>query len=256
MSRPRNDTPLWVKALLDTSLSPVECRVLMYLVWRQGGNGSAWPSQETIATELALRPDSIRKIVKRLERAGWLAVEWPNGPGRGEKHCKRYTVICPKKTQTAVPLLSTENPASHAEKTQPAVCAIKEEHLQEHIQEEARTGAVPLAPVRKPKRPAFIPPTVDEVAAYAESRGDPDFPAQRFVDYYSERSWHYQGGKTPMKDWRAAVRTWISRDNAERVKRGEPPHDGYSRFGTHPATKDDIRQLVEAGVYPQEVLQG
>ena len=29
---------------------------------------------------------------------------------------------------------------------------------------------------------------------------------QRFVDYYSANGWKV--GKNPMKDWRAAVRTW------------------------------------------------
>jgi hypothetical protein len=82
---------------------------------------------------------------------------------------------------------------------------------------------------------------------YAAQLGEPDFPAERFVTYYGERDWHYKGGKS-MKDWGAAVRNWISRDNAERVKRGEPPHDGYSQYGTHPATEEEIRQLQEAGV--------
>jgi hypothetical protein len=35
--------------------------------------------------------------------------------------------------------------------------------------------------------------------------------AQRFVDYYESVGWKV--GKNPMKDWKAAVRTWISKDN-------------------------------------------
>lgn len=52
----------------------------------------------------------------------------------------------------------------------------------------------------------FKPPTVDEVAAYCQQRGN-GIDAQHFIDYYAARGWQYKGG-TRMKDWRAAVRTW------------------------------------------------
>ena len=61
---------------------------------------------------------------------------------------------------------------------------------------------------KKSKR--FVKPTVDEVRAYCEERQngiDPEY----FVDYYEARGWI--ASKTPMKDWKAAVRTWERRDN-------------------------------------------
>lgn len=113
-------------------------------------------------------------------------------------------------------------------------------------------------PPGKPKpraRPAFIPPTADEVLAYADNRGDPQFDAEGFVRYYSERDWVKVNGQ-PVLDWKGTVRTWIDRDNRRRIERGEPPHDGYSQYGTHPATKADIEQLVAQGIYPASVLEG
>lgn len=56
----------------------------------------------------------------------------------------------------------------------------------------------------------FVPPTVDEVRAYCLDRGNKVDP-QRFVDYYSSNGWMV--GKTKMKDWKAAVRTWEQRDS-------------------------------------------
>lgn len=56
----------------------------------------------------------------------------------------------------------------------------------------------------------FTPPTVDEVRAYCKERGNGVDP-QRFVDYYSSNGWMV--GKTKMKDWKAAVRTWEQRDS-------------------------------------------
>ncbi len=51
----------------------------------------------------------------------------------------------------------------------------------------------------------FKPPTVAEVKAYCEERNN-GIDAQRFVDYYTSNGWRV--GKSPMKDWKAAVRTW------------------------------------------------
>ena len=51
----------------------------------------------------------------------------------------------------------------------------------------------------------FIPPTVEQVEEYCLERGNAVDP-QRFVDYYQSNGWKV--GKNPMKDWKAAVRTW------------------------------------------------
>ena len=56
----------------------------------------------------------------------------------------------------------------------------------------------------------FSPPTVDEVAAYCRERQN-DVNPQRFVDFYAAKGWKI--GQNPMKDWKAAVRTWETRDN-------------------------------------------
>ena len=56
-------------------------------------------------------------------------------------------------------------------------------------------------------------PTVDEVAAYCQERGN-SVNAQRFVDYYTANGWMV--GKSPMKDWKAAVRNWEKSDGTQR----------------------------------------
>ncbi|HSW45705.1 MAG TPA: helix-turn-helix domain-containing protein, partial [Phycisphaerae bacterium] len=82
--------PIWIDAML--SLRGEGYRVWSYLYWRQGSNGYAWPSQEGIAEDLGLSVRYIKRVLKELEAGGWLAVEWPCGPGRGQAHTKRYTV--------------------------------------------------------------------------------------------------------------------------------------------------------------------
>ena len=55
----------------------------------------------------------------------------------------------------------------------------------------------------------FTPPTLDDVLAYVRERGS-DVDPQRFLDFYASKGWMV--GKNPMKDWKAAVRTWEKRE--------------------------------------------
>lgn len=56
---------------------------------------------------------------------------------------------------------------------------------------------------------AFTKPTVEDVGAYCGERGN-GVDAQRFCDFYEAKGWKI--GKEPMKDWKAAVRTWEQRE--------------------------------------------
>lgn len=55
----------------------------------------------------------------------------------------------------------------------------------------------------------FKKPTVEEVAKYCTERGN-RINAQNFVDFYESKGWKVGG--SPMKDWKAAIRTWEQRD--------------------------------------------
>lgn len=58
-------------------------------------------------------------------------------------------------------------------------------------------------------KPPFHAPSVDDVRAYCIERGN-NVDAESFVDFYASKGWKV--GRTPMKDWKAAVRTWKKRD--------------------------------------------
>ena len=86
----------------------------------------------------------------------------------------------------------------------------------DQMETEVRLGKVSVGKVstesvadKPPSRSRFSPPTVDEVKAYCIEKGfdiDPD----RFVDYYTSNGWKV--GKNPMKDWKAAVRSWSGKE--------------------------------------------
>ena len=82
----------------------------------------------------------------------------------------------------------------------------------------------PDEPEGKPGR--FVKPTVSEVAAYVWDNSFNVDP-QQFVDYYESVGWMVGKGKR-MKDWKASVRGWHSRNK---------PKDPASRI----MTKEDAK---------------
>ena len=63
---------------------------------------------------------------------------------------------------------------------------------------------------RKGENGRFAPPPLDDVLGYCRERKN-GIDADRFVDFYTSRGWMM--GKTKMKDWKAAVRTWEKSNN-------------------------------------------
>ena len=63
----------------------------------------------------------------------------------------------------------------------------------------------------------FTPPTIEQVTEYCRERGKGVDPV-RWFNYYTANGWKV--GKNPMKDWKAAVRTWED-GKKEPVKAGK-----------------------------------
>ena len=70
-------------------------------------------------------------------------------------------------------------------------------------------------------RKRFIPPTPDEVRAYAKEKGF-QIDADRFCDFYASNGWRV--GKNAMKDWKPAARNWARREQDKKptAKEMEP----------------------------------
>ena len=77
----------------------------------------------------------------------------------------------------------------------------------------------------KPQHSKFIKPTLEEVKAYCLERKN-NIDAETFIDYYTANGW--QVGKRPMKDWRAAVRTWEHRNKPKEQPKNKNDFDFVS----------------------------
>ncbi len=92
----------------------------------------------------------------------------------------------------------------------------------------------------------FVPPSLDEVKAYCQERGNGVDP-QRFIDYYTANGWLV--GKNKMKDWKACVRTW------EKNNFSQPQKPAKERaFNTMQQTDfdfDEIERRAQQQLYKQ-----
>lgn len=90
----------------------------------------------------------------------------------------------------------------------------KEEVEEEEDEKGKDTGGKP------PKQPRFAKPSLQEVVEYCKERKNSISP-ERFIDYYESNGWRV--GKNPMKDWKATVRTWETRNNDNPVPQPTRP---------------------------------
>ena len=91
------------------------------------------------------------------------------------------------------------------------------------------------------KRKRFTPPTAEEVAAYIREKGY-SVNAERFIDFYSSKGWLV--GNAKMKDWKAAVRTWESRDKKQLPERAkEETAEEYAEYNIK--MLEDMRRACE-----------
>lgn len=81
----------------------------------------------------------------------------------------------------------------------------------ETVTETAAQSAIPPAAVGRADA-RFTPPSLEEVRKFCYSEKYL-IDAQRFYNYYTSNGWKV--GRNPMKDWKAAVRTWVQREHPQ-----------------------------------------
>ena len=87
---------------------------------------------------------------------------------------------------------------------------------------------------QKKKRTVFTPPTIEEVSEYCLERKNGIDP-QKWWDSYQSKGWMI--GKSKMKDWKAAVRTWENNTENEKVK---PAYNSKSKLPNNEAATREI----------------
>lgn len=92
-------------------------------------------------------------------------------------------------------------------------CQSSDRQLTGSCHTEVRLGEDSLGKDKEEKRKRFTPPTLTDVKQYCEERNN-HVDAERFIDFYESKGWMV--GKSKMKDWKAAVRTWEKNSTAQK----------------------------------------
>lgn len=79
-----------------------------------------------------------------------------------------------------------------------------------------------LSPTKK-IAPYFIPPSIEQVAEYIAEKNY-GIDAEQFVNFYQSKGWMI--GKNRMKDWKAAVRTWVRQRKQNDLPSNHPLYYG------------------------------
>ena len=123
------------------------------------------------------------------------------------EYAEQLVVETPQVDSLGVGFLGVENPGQYNTKeSNTKKSSIKESSIE----------------YREKPQKRFSKPTIEEVQAYCLERKN-GINAKRFVDYYESKGWLV--GKTPMKDWRAAVRTWESNNKRDINSRPDTGND-------------------------------
>lgn len=73
----------------------------------------------------------------------------------------------------------------------------------------------------KPKTARFVKPTMEEIKAYCRERHN-HIDADKFFAYYESKGWLV--GKSPMKNWKAAIITWEKNNYGNHTDDDIPTH--------------------------------
>lgn len=193
---------------------PLRCgpkALLLNLLIFADARGEAWPSHGTLAAAVGADRRAVQNWQRELQERGLLIVD----SGGGRSSSNRYRVN----------LGSIENGEPRSQF--------------EHINSEQRSqfenincepdsiNCEPYSPPCEPRahnppnnnlehpkreraRTQFRKPSVEELTAFAVEHGL-RFDAAAFFDHFEANGWRV-GGRSAMKDWRAAVRNWVRRE--------------------------------------------
>ncbi|WP_083195216.1 helix-turn-helix domain-containing protein [Pararhodobacter sp. CCB-MM2] len=209
-------TEVWANGPSNQS----ELLVLLALADFADDDGFCWPSMASIATKARIEERSARRVIRRLEDAGWLSVK----VGNGRRGCSEYRVKPgPKVPRTECP------PDTERTKPGPSVQETRTPRSPEPsgtIKNRQEESAGEDPPRRKPLRqlPEDWTPSDRNIADATKHQFTDEeirHEAHRFRNYH-------QSHDTRFRDWDAAWRTWLG--NARKFARRAPRADAEARI--------------------------
>lgn len=230
----------WLSAILETDLpSPAKMLALYISTYMNKERINAWPSLSTTSKHTGLSLRTVMRHFKLLEQLGWInrkkgnsyqttkyQIQYPNSKIINiTDRLPRDIQTLGKVTQTLGrvreeleqgqndPRVGSERPTNqqyNQQKNQQLLLEEKntlpkEKNIISNITSKSKNNITPDITSKKRKSTKFKKPTIEEISTYCHERHNEINPEQ-FFDFYETKGWMV--GKSPMKNWQAAVRTW------------------------------------------------
>lgn len=165
--------------------------------------GRCYPSVSTLRCMTGLCDKWATRTLQSLERRGFIVrkkISKPNGKGW------RYLICIPERNTGVA---NTGVVDTGVANTPQGVYQVLATGVPSTPKREYNRNTTGIHMVSETKH-RFVKPTVDEVCAYCTEQGFVDVDPGEFVDCYTAKGWTV--GRSPMKDWKAAVRNWHRRN--------------------------------------------
>ena len=203
------DDFILVRRFMSTELGiQSKNEMLLYaLIYSYSDGGSAfYGSTEYLAKRLGSSKSRIIKVLNEMVSKGLIIKKTS---GRFNFYVTNFNYVC----NTDEPPVSVEHPERCQNDTENSVSPTPN-NINNNINNNISD-----------KR--FVKPTVEEVRAYCKERNN-NVDAEKFISHYDSNGWKV--GRTPMKDWKATVRTWEKNDYGYHNKTvtAEPPKPQFN----------------------------
>ena len=202
------------KELSKTDFDLVDCTILDYLYFicnsknekieEQRINGYTWVDYNKILSDNPLlrikSKGALSRRVKKMENSGFIKLI----ERRNNGHKLKYFALTKKSDslfiQSNNPIHQKENPI-HLNSF-----PIDENEPISTIKDYTNKNKT----IKDERALSFLKPTIEDVEYYCKERNS-IIDAELFFDYYESIGWIV--GKSPMKDWKATIRTWEKRED-------------------------------------------
>ena len=228
----------------DERLSLAARGLLVFLLsmsddWQFSVNG--------LAKQLGIGRNKVLTLIKELQGAGYISIEkeqskggqfsgaaWTIRETPENRSPENQTTENGTAVKTVVP--KTVVPLTGVRKTGP----IRNTNIKkdQYIERPKNSSNTPRT------REKFTPPTLEDVRAYCQERKNNVDP-ERWLDHYTSNGWKV--GRNPMKDWKAAVRTWERTGFNDKPKK-PAGHPGQSQ----PAEQSKIDEALKIALQRAE----
>ena len=190
--------------------------------YSQKEEGCYFGSAASLGDRCGIHRDTVLRILKRLTEAGY--IKKTEIYRNGVRYCAYMT--CDELSES-----TTKSRRGYDE--------MSPNNKEDNKDASINTCSLSNAHAKESKKSSFVKPTLDEVKAYCDERLN-NIDPQQFIDFYESNGWRV--GSNPMKDWKAAIRTWEARrknepKNPSTPRRRESPLESAMRaydryFGT------------------------